>query len=175
MKKNLFFCFFIILSHFCFALPNGYSSIELGMTVDEVKSELKKNSDFGYRGDKDVNLLPSTKQTIIETDSSKNPYSFFSRSYFQFMNDRLFSITLELNQEKIDYFSVFSALSKKYGNPSTITPKIASWENTEILMSLEKPLTLKYVDNKVLKEINDKSNVQKTIEEKLTEEFLNSL
>lgn len=145
------------------------------MTVDEVKAELKKNSDFGYRGDKDVNLLPSTKQTIIETDSSKNPYSFFSHSYFQFMNNRLFSITLELNQEKVDYFSVFSALSKKYGNPSTINPKIASWENTEILMSLEKPLTLKYVDNKVLKEINDKSNVQNTIEEKLTEEFLNSL
>ena len=101
MKKIRLFAFcafaFFSCAALCSALPKGYGSIELGMSVDEVKSELKKNTDFGYRGDKDVSLSPKTKQVLIETDASKNAYSFFTRCWFQFVDDKLFSITLNLN------------------------------------------------------------------------------
>ena len=66
MKKIRLFAFcafaFFSCAALCSALPKGYGSIELGMSVDEVKSELKKNTDFGYRGDRDVSLSPKTKQ-----------------------------------------------------------------------------------------------------------------
>ena len=39
------------------------------MTVDEVKAALKKNPQFGYRGDRDFSLLPGTNRVLIETES----------------------------------------------------------------------------------------------------------
>ena len=141
----------------------------------EVKSELKKNTDFGYRGDRDVSLSPKTKQVLIETDASKNVYSFFTRCWFQFVDDKLFSITLNLNEKKIDHASIFTSLSKKYGNPSSISPKRSAWQDDSIIMSLERPLTLKYIDNAKFQKMLDEGNVQKTIEEKSKDEFLESL
>lgn len=179
MKKIRLFAFcafaFFSCAALCSALPKGYSSIELGMSVDEVKSELKKNTDFGYRGDRDVSLSPKTKQVLIETDASKNAYSFFTRCWFQFVDDKLFSITLNLNGKKIDHASIFTSLSKKYGNPSSISPKRSAWQDDSIIMSLERPLTLKYIDNAKFQKMLDEGNVQKTIEEKSKDEFLESL
>lgn len=179
MKKiwgfALFCGLFFALSSLCPALPAGYGSIKLGMTVDEVKTELKKNPDFGYRGDRDVSLSPQTKQVLIETDASKTGWSFFTRCWFQFVDDRLFSITLNLNEKKLDHGSVFETLSKKYGNPSSINPKRSAWEDQSVLMSLERPLTLKYLDNAKFKEMLSQSGVEKTVEEKSKEDFLESL
>ena len=42
-------------------------------------------------------------------------------------------------------------------------------------MSLERPLTLKYIDAPVLKKIQDESGVKETYEEKAVDEFLDSL
>ena len=179
MKKiwgfALFCGLFFALSSLCPALPAGYGSIKLGMTVDEVKAELKKNPDFGYRGDRDVSLSPQTKQVLIETDASKTGWSFFTRCWFQFVDDRLFSITLNLNEKKLDHGSVFETLSKKYGNPSSINPSRSAWEDQSVLMSLERPLTLKYLDNAKFKEMLGQSGVEKTVEEKSREDFLESL
>ena len=86
MMKNLFFCIvFASLSLFAFAvgqtasasrqgsghesLPMGYGNIKLGMSVDEVKSELLKNHAFGYRGDRDVSFSPKDNQVLIETET----------------------------------------------------------------------------------------------------------
>lgn len=175
MKNKIFSAFFFFFSLSCFALPFGYGSIRLGMGVDEVKEQLKKDSDFGYRGDRDVTLSPQTKQVIIETDSSRNPYSFFTRCWFQFVDDALFSITLNLNQSRLDHNSVYSSLSQKYGDPASINPKRAVWEDSAVVMSLERPLTLKYMDNEKLREMQEKSGVEKTYEEKAVEDFLDGL
>ena len=179
MKKSRWFALFcgifFAVSSFCAALPQGYGSIKLGMSVEEVKAELKKNPDFGYRGDRDVSLSPQTKQVLIETDASKTGWSFFTRCWFQFVDDRLFSITLNLNEKKLDHVSVFETLSKKYGNPSSINPRRSAWEDQSVLMSLERPLTLKYLDNAKFKEMLSQSGVEKTVEEKSKEDFLESL
>ena len=179
MKKIALFCFLSVLSFSAFcqsaSLPEGYGSIKLGMGVDEVKAELKKNADFMYRGDRDVSLSPQTKQVLIETDATKNSDSFFTRCWFQFADDRLFSITLNLNENRLSHVKVFETLSKKYGNPTTIDPKRSAWENDSVVMSLERPLTLKYMDNKKFRQMLEESGVQKTFEEKQTDEFLKGL
>lgn len=157
------------------SLPDGFSTVKLGMSVDSVKDALKKDSQFGFRGDRDVSLAPVTKETIIETDSRYAPWSFLERCWFQFEEEKLYVITINIDQKKLDHYSVFSSLCKKYGNPDEISPQKAVWQNDSVIMSLERPLTLKYIDAQAFKKKMDKASVDKTYAEKSAEEFLGGL
>lgn len=156
-------------------LPKGYGGITLGMSVDEVKDALKKNHEFGYRGDRDVSLSPSDGQTLIETDATYAPFSYFERCWFQFSDDKLYIITINLNQEKIDHYSIFSKLCAKYGGPNQLSPRKSQWNDDDVMMSLERPLALKYIDAKVFNEKQDAAGVEKTIGEQNRDAFLEGL
>ena len=79
-------------------IPNGYKTVKLGMSLEETKDELLRDTDFGYRGDRDVSLLPSANKNLIETDSSTGLGSnFLERCWFQFYNDKLYIITININ------------------------------------------------------------------------------
>ena len=67
------------------ALPAEYRSIRLGMGIDAVKEALKQDAVFGYRGERDVSLLPTENRSLIESAGSY----FISRSWFQFYKDNL--------------------------------------------------------------------------------------
>lgn len=158
------------------ALPGGYKNIRFGMSVEEVKDALKKDMNFGYRGDRDVSLLPGENRTLIETDTSRTaPYSFLERCWFQFYEDKLYTITVNLRRSKMDHYSVFSALAEKYGMPDSLSPEKSEWKDGSVIMSLERPLTLKYTDRAVFEELQSKSLVQKSAEEQSREAFLDSL
>ena len=75
----------------------------------------------------------------------------------------------------MDYYSVFTTLTKKYGDPTTFSPQAATWKDDEVTMSLEKPLTLKYIDNKIFNETQNYSNVQASPTEVTREMFLEDL
>lgn len=157
-------------------LPQGFANIRLGMSVDEVKEALQKDSQFGYRGERDVSLLPGENRVLIETDTSRTaPYSFLDRCYFQFYEDKLYIITINMRTNRLDHYSVFSSLCKKYGNPTTLNPEKSEWENTSILMSLERPLTIKYTDRVVFERLLQESLVEHSYAEKSREEFLQGL
>ena len=73
-------------------LPSGYGGIQLGMTIEQVKEILQKNPQFGYRGERDVSLLPGENRVLIETDSSVSaPYSFLTQCWFQFYDGKLYT------------------------------------------------------------------------------------
>ena len=104
IKKSLllvlaaFFC----MKAFSEDLPSGYKNIRLGMSMDDVKSELKKDLNFGYRGERDISLLSGENESIIETDTSKiAPYSFLERCWFQFQDEALFTITINITSMSI--------------------------------------------------------------------------
>lgn len=177
MKKILVSVFISVffLALPLFSLPNGYSTAKLGMDIDSLKDALKKDVQFGYRGDRDVSLSPSDGQFLIETDGAKSAYSFFGRCWFQFANDKLYIITLNLDRSKVDHYSVFSKLCEKYGNPDELSPQKSVWKDDNVILSLEKPLTLKYVDKKAFDGKKDSSNVEKTTAEKAKDDFLDSL
>lgn len=80
-----------------------------------------------------------------------------------------------MNKSRIDYYSVFTTLKDKYGEPDTITPQAATWKNNEITMSLEKPLTLKYIDNEVFKSLQTSSNIAPAYTEQTQRNFLDKL
>lgn len=175
MKKILFSVLAILLCVRAFSLPGGYSSAKLGMDIDSLKEALKKDHQFGYRGDRDVSLSPSDGQFLIETDGSQFGFSFLERCWFQFADQKLYIITLNLDRSKVDHYSVFSKLCEKYGNPDELSPKKSVWRDENVIMSLEKPLTLKYVDAKAFNGKKDSSNVEKTTAEKARDDFLDSL
>lgn len=174
--KKFLFAFLISLSFFsAFSLPDGFSKIHLGMSVDSLKDALKSDHQFGYRGDRDVSLSPNDGQVLIETDATREPFSFLDHCYFQFSGDKLYIITINLNPSKIDHYSVLTKLIEKYGNPDEIKPDKSLWKDDSVIFSLERPLTLKYVDARTFSDKQDKSDIDKTAGEKALENFLDEL
>ena len=75
----------------------------------------------------------------------------------------------------MDYYSIFTKLSEKYGKPDSLDPQSATWKNDDITLSLERPLTLKYINNETFKRTQNYSNIQASPEEMTREMFLDEL
>lgn len=175
MKKILFLLTISLFSLKLFgqSLPNGYQNIKLGMSLDETKDQLQKNAEFGYHGDKDVSLLPSQKEVLIETDAEEGHGTpFLERCWFQFYDDNLYIITININKNRMDYYSMFKTFLEKYGNPTSIDPSKSCWKDDSVTIILEKPLSVKYIDNKTYEEIQKKATVEISAEEYTRELFL---
>jgi len=153
------------------ALPRGYTTVQLGMTVEETKAALYKNSDFGYRGDRDVSLLPGENRTLIETRG----FNVLKECWFQFQNEALFTITLNINPEVMDYYSVFSTLCEKYGNPQELNPSKCTWKDDTVIMTLEKPLTIKYMDAQQAERMAEEYTTEASSVELVRQMFLDTL
>ena len=179
MKKIILSVLFAVFSIFCYAenhVSNGFGGVELGMSVEEVKKALKANTDFGYHGERDVSLLPGENRILIETDASTYAgFSFLERCWFQFYEDKLYIITINVNREKMDHFSIFDSLCKKYGMPDSVSPEKSVWKTDSVVMSLERPLTLKYVDQATFDKLQNKSMVGPNGTEMTREMFLKGL
>jgi hypothetical protein len=154
-------------------LPNGPKSIKLGMSLEETKNQLINEPEFGYTGDRDVSLTPGDAQYIIETDATKGLGSiFYTQCWFQFYNEKLYIITMNINTQKMDYYTMFKNFTEKYGEPDEINPEKAVWESDSVTMILEKPLSVKYIDTQVYKNILELSNIEISGEEWTREMFL---
>ena len=151
-------------------LPEGYGKIELGMEIESVKQQLFDDPNFNYRGEPDVSMNPSDNQQVIDCDG----LVYVDRGYFQFHEDRLYLITMVLDREYIDHYSIYTALSKKYGEPDYLDPSKTVWEDGRIRLSLERPLSLKYIDLEVFKKIQDESYAESSIESMLRQDFIDS-
>jgi len=148
--------------------PMEFRGITLGMGIDQVKNALKADPLFRYRGDPDVSFLPQTSQYLIECEGN----SFLSRAYFQFADSRLFIMILVLDAQKLDHYSLFSTLSAKYGQPTTLNPQESVWQTDLVRFSLERPLTVKYIDNKTFTALLAKGGAQKDLDQLSRESFL---
>ncbi|HOJ99204.1 MAG TPA: hypothetical protein PLW34_06565 [Termitinemataceae bacterium] len=153
------------------AVPNRFRAYYLGMPLEELKKALAADDLFLFRGDRDVSLLPVREQSLIETTG----LSFIRRAFFQLREGKLFVMSFSLNLDKIDHYSVFTSLTKKYGEPDTLNPQEAVWIRGNVRLSLERPLTIKYIDLTVFNTIIEESKVGASREARLREEFLNDL
>lgn len=153
------------------ALPAGYRSIVLGMDFEAVKDALQKDGLFGYRGERDVSLLPGENRVLIETSSA----GYLARCWFQFYENKLYTIIINFNPEKIDFYSVLTELLKKYGEPASLSPETVYWQNADISLNLERPVSLKYMDMRVFNALADKSSVEESAAEILRSHILDAL
>jgi hypothetical protein len=127
------------------APPGSFRGISLGMTVDQVKAILLRDALYRYRGDPDVSFLPSSGESLIECEGS----SYLDRAYFQFAGGALYVFILVLDPKKLDHYSLFTAFNAKYGPPTAFDPREAVWQSETLRFSLERPLTVKYIDRRV--------------------------
>ena len=148
--------------------PRGFRSLILGMTLDAVKAALRREPLFSFAGDPVVSLLPTGDQQIIETDGS----AFIERGYFQFADDRLFLLTLRLDPARVDYFSMLSTLSDKYGNPEELSPRDAVWQFGDVRLALERPVVVKYQDTAVTEQQVDAAEAPLRLRDVTLELFL---
>ncbi len=151
--------------------PRSFRAYALGMKVDELKSALASDSNFAFRGDRDVSLLPSSQDILIDTVG----LSFVRRATFLFHEGVLYIMSFDLNPEKLDHYSVFTSLEAKYGPPVELDPKASVWRSSTTRTSLERPLTLKYVDLGVFDALKNDSEVGLSGEATLRQEFLDDL
>lgn len=155
------------------ALPQGYKGISLGMELEETKETLIQNPEFGYNGDRDVSLIPGDNKILIETDATRALGSIYlTQCWFQFYENKLYIITINMNTQKMDYYTMFTTLCNKYGEPKALDPSKATWEDDEVILILEKPLSLKYIDKTTYTQLQNYANIQASAEEVTRQMFL---
>jgi hypothetical protein len=151
-------------------LPRSFRRIFLGMGLDELKEALSGDSYFYFRGDRDVSLLPHRNETLIDTTG----FSFIRRAYFQLKDGAVFTMAFSLDPRMVDHYSVFTSFVKKYGEPESLDPRQAVWTSAQTRVSIERPLTVKYIDLGVFNELVNESEVRESSEVYLRQEFLDS-
>ena len=150
------------------AVPASFRGFSLGMDLDALKSALKEDGLFNFRGDRDVSFLPNREQSLIETTG----FSFIRRAFFQLRDGKVFIMAFNLDTILVDHYSVYTSFVKKYGEPSTLNPREAVWESEGVRAAIERPLTVKYIDKQVFNEIVSESETSESAELLRRQEFL---
>jgi hypothetical protein len=151
-------------------VPRQFRAFSLGMELEDLKGALEEDDLFNFRGDRDVSFLPIREQTMVETQGT----SFIKRAFFQLREGRVFIMAFTLDTRRIDHYSVFSSFVEKYGEPGTLDPSQGVWEDEETRVSIERPLTVKYIDRPVFQQVQEESRVKESNEVFLREEFLHA-
>jgi hypothetical protein len=107
-------------------------------------------------------------ENLIETRG----FSFIDKGYFHFYEKKLFIITIVLNREKMDFYTMHMNLEEKYGRADRLTPDGVYWESENVSLSLEKPLAVKYTDKKARESIFSSARDIQTTGAALKEQFL---
>ncbi len=149
-------------------LSTGFDTIHLGMTLDQVKQELSKSGYFQWNGGPQVTLLAKPNNSLIDVSG----ITYFHRGVFQFHNGILFVATYDLNPQEFDYYGLYTALVKKYGQPKELDPSMAAWSDGKTRLSLERPLTIKYVDLTIEAKLRQNSQAGKAYQQISREKFL---
>lgn len=150
------------------SLPRGFGEIRFGMSRQEVGTLLMEDPNFDYRGDPDVQFLPRREEVVIDTAG----FDFVSRGYFQFHEGSLYSIIINLDTSQVDYFSMFSRLREQYGHPSSLSPAGAIWEEGDVRLALERPLSVKYLDLGVFGDISSQRQERESDRARALRNFL---
>jgi hypothetical protein len=136
-------------------LPRSFRGIVLGMGLEDLKTALQDDEAFRFRADRDVSLLPSSKdQTLVETQG----VSFIKRAFFQLRSETLIIMSFSMDPSLVDHYSIFTAFVNRYGDPDYLDPREAVWESEDIRVSLERPLTVKYIDKQSLSDMVKESS-----------------
>lgn len=152
------------------SIPSGFNDFYFGDSLDLVKDKLKRDSYFAYRGDPDVSMMLAPDRSIIDTAGS----GFIKRAYFLFLKEKLYQITLVMNRELIDFYTFQTRFTSKYGNPESLDPTGMIWEDDQYRISLEYPLSIKYIDLAVFNSLLTESKNNRSNEQILRNNFIES-
>ncbi len=149
-------------------VPDGFRELHLGMSLDAAKKALQADTYFDYKGDPDVSMLQRPDDNLIECAG----FSYIRRAYFQFHDKLLYTITLVLNPSEIDFYTMYTTLVAKYGQPAFLNPQEVVWESAAYRLSLEHPLSVKYIDRTIFDALKAAGKMQESERAVSREEFL---
>lgn len=149
-------------------LRRGFRDIQLGSTFQEAQERLASEGAFAYRGEPDLSMSLSRSESVIDSEGR----GFVDRGLLQFSSDRLYILTLYLDQTQLDYFQMFEQLVSRYGDPPELTPRWARWEDDRTRIELERPLTVRYLDRQVLQELGSRVGIERAIGSEERDRFL---
>ena len=149
--------------------PRQFRELVLGMDLNDLKLALQRDFLFTFRGDRDVSIIPIRDETLVETTGS----SYIRRAFFQLTGGKVFIMAFSLDTRIMDHYSVYTSLVKKYGEPDYLDPSEAVWESEDTRLSIERPLTVKYIDKTIFNDLVEESNARQSMELSLREDFLN--
>lgn len=150
------------------AIQNGFASLRLGLQFGEVEQRLTESAAFRYRGEPDVSLIPLSDRRVIEAQGA----TFIERGFFQFNQDRLYIIILRLDRSQLDHYTMYTQLTRKYGEPDSLSPDEIVWEDESVRLSLERPLTVKYVAKAVFQDLMAEGQVEQSARSLSREQFV---
>ncbi|HOV12771.1 MAG TPA: hypothetical protein PK771_00640 [Spirochaetota bacterium] len=174
MHKHIIFLFFLSISFynlFPLELTDGYKDIKLGMSKEEVSNLLKKSFEFDAKREEVLSIRLEPDTEIITAKG----FGFINVGYFHFNKDKLFQIFIKLNEKKIDYYALLKNNTNKYGNPKTLDPERAIWENSKTKIVIEKPATIKYLFLPVWNELIKKDHSTDDLNLEMRNKFLENL
>ncbi|MCL2094462.1 MAG: hypothetical protein FWH12_09770 [Treponema sp.] len=148
--------------------PREFRGLFLGMPLEDLKSALVMDSLFSFRGDRDVSFLPIREETLIETTGP----SFIRRAHFQLSDEAVYIMSFTLDTRLMDHYSVFTTFVGRYGEPQILNPRESVWMDGTTRVSIERPLTVKYIDMDVFNQLVDESRSLQAQELFRWEEFL---
>lgn len=151
------------------SLPDGFNRILLGLSMEQTKAILKNEDNFHYRGDPDVSLQSRPNESSLDVEGLGYVY----RGIFQYYQDTLYIIIIMIDPEKMDHYSIFTHLTEKYGPPEQFSPDKSVWRQDGKMLVLERPVTLKYIDEGLFTQLVGESETEKSLESELREEFIN--
>lgn len=149
-------------------LQRGFRAIQLGISQDQAGELLIEDPSFLYRGQPDVSIALTRNEPVIDTRGA----GFVSRGLLQFTDDRLYILTLYLNQQQLDYFVMYEQLRERYGEPQELDPQRSLWDDGRTRIELERPLTIRYIDLDVFEQRRQERRTLRATQAVTREEFL---
>jgi hypothetical protein len=141
-------------------LPRSFRSLALGMSLEDLKSALTADPLFAFRGDRDVSFLPVRSENLVETTGM----GLVRSAFFQLRDGAVYIMAFTFDTARMDHYSVFTTLQGKYGEPDHLDPRESRWEREGLRLSLERPLTVKYIDMEVFNTLIEEAQVQESAE-----------
>ena len=72
---------------------------------------------------------------------------------------------LDLDPKRLDWYTMYTTLSARYGEADSVSPAGAVWSSGEVRLSLERPLTVKYIDRPVFERLQEKGRAQESLKD----------
>ena len=149
-------------------MPRQFRELALGMSLDDLRDALARDGLFRFRGERDVSFLPMRQEALVETTGN----SFIRRAHFQLFEGQVFIMSFTLEPRLMDHYSLFTTFVNRYGQPITLNPTEAVWEDGYTRVAIERPLTVKYIDMTVFERLREESRTLQDWEALTREEFL---
>ncbi|MDR0784915.1 MAG: hypothetical protein LBE74_03405 [Treponema sp.] len=149
-------------------VPSVYRAFSLGMGLDELKDALAQDALFNFQ-ESDVSFVPSRTENYVATTG----FSFIRRALFQIKDEKVFVMSFTMDAARVDYYSMYMTLVRKYGEPKILDPKQAVWEDEKTRLTLERPLLVQYIDKEAFSRALDEAVAARNEELEMRAEFLN--